>query len=101
AVGIDWIVLGTVVARVGVYFAVAIAVRGLLRPLLRWASSLGVSQAVLSTALVIMFVYAWAAEYVGGVAAITGAYLAGVLIARTEFKKDIHEGVHPVTYLRV
>ena len=30
-----------------------------------------------------MFVYAWAAEYVGEVAAITGAYLAGVLIAQT------------------
>ena len=34
-------------------------------PVLRWASSLGVSQAVLSAGLVIMFVYAWAAEYVG------------------------------------
>ena len=35
---------------------------------------------------------------VGGVAAITGAYLAGVLIAQTEFKKDIDAGIHPLTY---
>ena len=39
--------------------------------------------------------YAWAAEYVGQVAAITGAYIAGVLIAQTEIKKEVHGGVHP------
>ena len=42
--------------------------------------------------------YAWAAEYVGQVAAITGAYIAGVLIAQTEFKKEIDGGVHPLAY---
>ena len=42
--------------------------------------------------------YAWAAEYVGGVAAITGAYLAGVLIAQTPFKQQIDAGIHPLTY---
>src|SRR5882672_10947717 len=45
-----------------------------------------------------MFVYAWAAEYVGSIAAITGAYLAGVLIAQTEFKRDVDAGIHPLTY---
>ena len=53
---------------------------------------------MLAAALVVMFVYAWAAEYVGEVAAITGAYLAGVLIAQTEFKKDVDAGIHPLTY---
>jgi Kef-type K+ transport system membrane component KefB len=42
--------------------------------------------------------YAWAAEYVGQVAAITGAYIAGVLIAQTEFKKEIDAGIHPLAY---
>jgi Kef-type K+ transport system membrane component KefB len=42
--------------------------------------------------------YAWAAEYVGAVAAITGAYVAGVLIAQTEFKKEIDGGIHPLAY---
>ena len=42
--------------------------------------------------------YAWAAGYVGAVAAITGAYLAGVLIAQTDFKKEIDAGIHPLTY---
>ena len=95
---LDWASLGVVMLRVTVYFAAAVAARRLLPPILRWASTLGVSQAVLSAGLVIMFIYAWAAEYIGAVAAITGSYLAGVLIAQTEFKKEIDAGIHPLTY---
>jgi Kef-type K+ transport system membrane component KefB len=57
-----------------------------------------VSQAVLSAALVIAMLYAWTAEYGGAVAAITGAYIAGVLIAQSPFKKEIDEGIHPLAY---
>ena len=96
--GFDWAALGLVVVRVTLFFTAAIAARHVLPPILRWASTLGVSQAVLSAGLVIMFVYAWAAEYVGAVAAITGSYLAGVLIAQTDFKKEIDAGIHPLTY---
>jgi Kef-type K+ transport system membrane component KefB len=96
--GVDWTVVGTVMVRVAIYFAIAITARRLLVPVLRWASSLAVSQATLSAAVVIMFAYAWAAEYVGGIASITGAYLAGVLIAQTDFKKSIDAGIHPLTY---
>jgi Kef-type K+ transport system membrane component KefB len=96
--GLNWAVLAIVVVRVTFFFVAAIAARHLLPAVLRWASTLGVSQAVLSAGLVIMFLYAWAAEYVGAVAAITGAYLAGVLIAQTDFKKAIDAGIHPLTY---
>ena len=96
--GVDWTVVVLVMVRIAIYFAVAIAARRLLAPILRWASALGVSQATLSAAIVIMFAYAWAAEYVGGIASITGAYLAGVLIAQTDFKKSIDAGIHPLTY---
>jgi Na+:H+ antiporter len=98
SLGTSWGELGIVVLRVTLFFVAAIAARHLLPPALRWASTLGVSQAVLSAGLVIMFLYAWAAEYVGAVAAITGSYLAGVLIAQTEFKKEIDAGIHPLTY---
>ena len=96
--GMNWTVLAVVMLRVAIYFAAAIAARRVLAPALRWASALGVSQALLSAAVVIMFAYAWAAEYVGEIASITGAYLAGVLIAQTEFKKQIDAGIHPLTY---
>jgi Kef-type K+ transport system membrane component KefB len=70
----------------------------LLPPILAMARRLPVGQALLSGALVIAFLYGWTAEYVGGVAAITGTYLAGVLIAETEFKTAIDAGIHPLTY---
>jgi Kef-type K+ transport system membrane component KefB len=81
-----------------VYFALALITRRILGPVLRWAGRLPVTQAVLSAALVIAFVYAWTAEYGGGVAAITGAYIAGVLLGQTPFKQQIDAGIHPLTY---
>jgi len=87
-----------VLLRLLAFFAAAIAARRFLPAVLKWADALPVSQALLATVLVIAFLYGWAAEYVGGVAAITGTYLAGVLIAQTEFKTTIDHGVHPLTY---
>ena len=87
-----------VVVRMAAYFVLAIAAGRLLGPALRWVSRLPVSEAVLAGAVVIAFVYAWAAEYGGGVAAITGSYIAGVLIAQTPFKTHVDAGIHPLTY---
>jgi len=96
--GSDWTDIPILVARIGVFFAVGVLGARVLTPVLGWASRLPVSQGVLATAIVIMCVYAWAAEYIGAVAAITGAYLAGVLIAQTPFKQDVDRGIHPLTY---
>jgi len=96
--GMDWLQVGVVSIRITIFFVAGIAAARFLAPVLRWASALGVSQAVLAAALVVMFVYAWAAEYVGSIAAITGAYLAGVLIGQTDFKRDVDAGIHPLTY---
>jgi Kef-type K+ transport system membrane component KefB len=94
----NWIQIGLVSVRIAIFFVAGITAARFLTPVLRRASALGVSQAVLAAALVVMFVYAWAAEYIGSIAAITGAYLAGVLIAQTEFKRDVDAGIHPLTY---
>jgi len=96
--GTDVGAVALVVVKMAAYFVIAIAAGRLITPLLRWVSRLPVTQAALSGALVIVFVYAWAAEYGGGVAAITGAYVAGVLIGQTPFKQQIDAGVHPLTY---
>jgi Na+:H+ antiporter len=90
--------IGVVVLRLVGYFVVAIYAGRWLPAILRWAEGLAASQAMLAAVLVIAFVYGWAAEYVGGVAAITGTYLAGVLISRTEFKTAIDAGIHSLTY---
>jgi Kef-type K+ transport system membrane component KefB len=96
--GVDLGQISVVVVRIAAFFAIAVATGRVLGPLLGWTSSLGVSQAVLSAAIAVAFVYSWAAEYLGGIAAITGAYVAGVLIAQTEFKKEVDGGIHALTY---
>lgn len=95
---VDSSVIAVVMLRLVAYFAVAIYAGRWLPMMIRWAEGLAASQAILAAVLVIAFLYGWAAEYVGGVAAITGTYLAGVLVAQTEFKQRIDLGVHPLTY---
>ena len=95
---VDAAALAIVVLRLLVYFGAAMYAGRWLPKVLGWASRLPASQAMLAAVLVLAFVYGWAAEYVGGVAAITGTYLAGVLVAQTKFKQSIDVGVHALTY---
>jgi Kef-type K+ transport system membrane component KefB len=96
--GVDAMEIVTVAARIVLFFAAGIFASRWITPFLRWATRLEVSQGLLAATLVVAFVFAWAAEFVGAVAAITGSYMAGVLIAQTPFKKEVDEGVHPLTY---
>jgi len=90
--------VGLILVRMGVFFAGALLLGRYFERITRWGDRLEVSQGLLATVTFVAFFYAWAAEYVGGVAAITGSYTAGVFFARTTFKKRIDEGVHPLTY---
>ena len=96
--GVSVVAMGAIVARMVVFFGGAVLLGRYFERILAWGERLEVSQGLLATVAVLAFVYAWAAEYVGGVAAITGSYLAGVLLTRTTFKKRIDEGIHPLTY---
>ena len=87
-----------IVARMCLFFVFALLGGRYLGALLRWADTLGVSQGLLGMVVVIAFLYAWAAEYLGSIAAITGSYLAGVLFTKTLFKERIDAGIHPLTY---
>ena len=98
ATGVDAMEIALVAGRITLYFAAGIFLGRWITPFLRWATRLQVSQGLLAATLVIAFIYAWAAEFVGAVAAITGSYLAGVLIAQTPFKAKVDEGIHPLTY---
>jgi Kef-type K+ transport system membrane component KefB len=59
---------------------------------------LPISQGLLALAFVVALLYGWAAEALGGVAAITGAFLAGILFARTPLRRPIEEGMHSLAY---
>lgn len=90
--------IGLVVARMAGFFGLVLLSRRWVTPLAAWADRLGVSQGLLAVVIAVALLYAWAAEALGGVAAITGSYVAGLLFAQTPYKERIDEGIHPVTY---
>ncbi|MFZ5910381.1 MAG: cation:proton antiporter [Chloroflexota bacterium] len=69
-----------------------------LPKLVRVTSQLPISQGVLSLAMVILLFYGVAAEVVGGMAAITGSFLAGLMFARCEEKERLERGVSALAY---
>ncbi len=66
--------------------------------LARYIERLPISEPVVSVALIVMLLYAWAAEAVGGVAMITGAFIAGVLFGRTYLRHSLERGMHALAY---
>jgi Kef-type K+ transport system membrane component KefB len=96
--GVSGVALAWIVLRMLLFFAGAVLLGRYFERIAAWAERLAVSQGLLAVVLVVGLLYAWAAEFVGGVAAITGSYLAGVLFAQTRFKSAIDRGIHPLTY---
>lgn len=88
-----------VVARLTLYLALALAAGIWLIPrLTRWVERLPISEGVMALVVVVALLYGWAAEVLGGMAAITGAFLAGLSFARTPLREHITQGMHTLTY---
>jgi len=66
--------------------------------LMRHVARLPISQGVLTLALVVMLTYGLAAELLGGMAAITGAFIAGLMMARSGERERVVHGVHALSY---
>lgn len=66
--------------------------------LIRQVVRLPISQGLLAISLIVMFVYGIAAEIFGGMAAITGAFIAGLMLARCPEKERIESGAHSLAY---
>lgn len=62
------------------------------------SSRLRASEGLLAVSLSAVLILAWAVEYLGGVAAITGAFLAGVGLARSHLKGEIEAGLHKLAF---
>jgi Kef-type K+ transport system membrane component KefB len=56
------------------------------------------TEAQLSIVIAAALVYAWGAQELGGVASVTGAYIAGILIARTQLVHTVSDGLNWVAY---
>ncbi|MBI5030152.1 MAG: cation:proton antiporter [Chloroflexi bacterium] len=87
------------IARMALYFALATVFGVTLIPrLAKWIEKLPVSEGMVAFVVMMTFVFAWSAEALGKVAAITGAFLAGLAFARTTMRHTIIEGMHTLTY---
>ncbi len=63
-----------------------------------WMERQPISEGVAALAVVTLLVYAWSAEALGGMASITGAFLAGLLLARTPLHGRIATSMHTLAY---
>lgn len=59
---------------------------------------LPIAQGIITLAIIIMLVYGVAAELLGGMAAITGSFIAGLMFARTKEKIEIERGLRSLSY---
>lgn len=57
-----------------------------------------VSERVVTMAILVMLVAAWSAEEIGSVAAITGAFIAGLGFSRSSDQEAIRRGMHVLAY---
>jgi Kef-type K+ transport system membrane component KefB len=62
------------------------------------ASRLPISKSLLSMVVVAALFFAWSAEFVGGVAAITGAFIAGVGVGRSHWRDEVARDLEPINY---
>lgn len=69
-----------------------------LPSLTRLIRKMHLSQGPLTLAIIILLVYGLAAELIGGMAAITGTFLAGLMFSRTREKDEIETGLRSLAY---
>jgi len=91
--------VGVVAVRMVVFFALAI-VGGLwvIGRVLPKAHGLPISEGLLASVTVLILVLSWSAEAFGRVASITGAYIAGVLVAEVGFRDEVERRLKAFTY---
>ena len=68
----------------------------LLPALVRWTIKKPISQGIITLAIVVALIYGLAAELIGGMAAITGSFLAGLMFSRTPEKKKSNAESKPL-----
>lgn len=90
--------VGVVLLRMAIFFTGAILLGRVFRRAFGRAERAPVSEGLLAAALVAVLAYSWGAEALGGVAAITGSYLAGVLVAQAGFRHQVEVRLKAFTY---
>lgn len=97
--GSGWISIIWIIIRMVLFVAAAIAVGVWLLPKASAiVDRLPISKGLIAFAFVVVLLYAWFAEVAGSMAAITGAFLAGLMFSRTRLKERIESGITTLAY---
>ena len=82
-----------------VYLALSGVVGWLILPRLAgWVERQPISEGLIAMVVITVLLYAWSAEVVGGLAAITGAFIAGVGLGRSDLRDKIETKMRTITY---
>ena len=87
-----------IIGRMLAFFVVSFFVGRLLPRLVAWGDRLPVSEGAMGVTIIVVLAFAWASETVGGVAAITGAFIAGVALGRSHLHRQIADDVRTLAY---
>jgi Kef-type K+ transport system membrane component KefB len=88
-----------VIVKMALYLIVAVAIGLWVLPKVAdWVRRQSISEGLTALVLVSAMGLAWAAEEVGGLAAITGAFIAGIGLSRSAHREEIERGIRPITY---
>lgn len=97
--GSGWTEVLVIFLRMVVFLALSTAFGIWLLPrLMHRVGRMGISQGVLTAALVVMLAYGLLAELLGGMAAITGTFVAGLMFARMPDRSRLEGGLHALAY---
>lgn len=87
------------ILKMVLFFPVAIVIGYFAMPTIsKWLKDWHHHEAGLAIVLGVVLLFAWASEAFGGMAAVTGAYLAGLLVGRTEIAHRVNQGASAIGY---
>ncbi|CAM3800510.1 MULTISPECIES: cation:proton antiporter [Paenibacillus] len=90
--------MGLLIGKKVLFFVGVIIAGWLIVPhVLKWLSSLKVTEPVISIALVVCFGFSYFADLMG-MAGIIGAFAAGIAISQTALKHTVEQKIEPIAY---
>jgi Kef-type K+ transport system membrane component KefB len=91
--------IGAVLIKMLVYLALSGLLGWFMLPrVVTWIDRQPISEGLTAVVLCLILVFAWSAEVMGGLAAITGAFIAGVGLGRSVLREKIETKMRPITY---
>ncbi len=88
-----------VVAKMVLYLVLSAALGWFVLPrIVAWVDRQPISEGLIAVVVIITLVFAWSAEVMGGLAAITGAFIAGVGLGRSPLRDKIESKMRIITY---